>query len=237
MKRATGIQWLVLVCVSASAIAGCAEGYFWKSGRYAPWVRDRWAAEERVADTLFKRKREMNEAVRAVANSGASAQQPVAERLAEIVNRDPVLLMRLHAIDLLTQLNNQAATDALRTATTDPDTDVRIAAVKAVGKLPANVAVNQLQEVIGSDTNIDVRLAATRALGNFQGQSAVNALSLALQDRDPALQIRATESLARATGQSMGRDVAAWQQYVDGHAPAMSNAPEQRFATEPKMQR
>ena len=76
----------------------------------------------------------------------------------------------------------------------------------------------------GSDTDVDVRLAATRALGNYQGLRAVEALSFALDDPNPALQIRATESLARATGESIGRDVQAWQRYVKQVVPPEAKA-------------
>jgi hypothetical protein len=37
---------------------------------------------------------------------------------------------------------------------------------------------------------------------------------LALNDSDPALQLRATESLQAATGENLGSDIRAWQEYV-----------------------
>ena len=69
---------------------------------------------------------------------------------------------------------------------------------------------------IRDSTNIDVRLAATRALGNFPVSQAASAIGLALNDPDPALQLRAAESLQAVTGEPFGRDIPAWQEYVAG---------------------
>ncbi len=156
----------------------------------------------------------MTESVEAVLNAPVEQRQRVAEEISEIVHRDPVLLLRLHGVKLSGQLNCPAAVQTLEDASRDYNSDIRVAAIKAWEKMPMDVAIPQLQEMIGSDTNIDVRLAATRALGNFSGVKAVQALSLALNDADPALQLRAADSLQNATGESFGRDVIAWQDYV-----------------------
>ena len=195
-------------------LAGCAEGPFWRAGAISPWARKQWSAEEQIADTLFERKRKMDESVAAVTNQSTAQQEPIAEKLRQVVLRDPILLLRLHAVKRLADLNCPTAIEALRDASTDPNPDVRIAAVKSWERMPAEVAIPQLQEIIGSDTHVDVRLAATRSLGQFTGQSAVRALAMALSDDDPAIQVRAMDSLARATGERFGRDVRQWQAYV-----------------------
>lgn len=206
----TRISTIVLLLL----VAGCAEGPLWQSGKYAPWARSKWAEEEKIADTLFTKKQRMTESVEAALNAPIEQRQRVAEEISEIVHRDPVLLLRLHGVNLSGQLNCPAAIETLEDASKDYNTDIRIAAIKAWEKMPIDVAIPQLQEMIGSDTNVDVRLAATRALGNFSGVKAVQALSLALNDADPALQLRAADSLRKATGESFGRDVVAWQDYV-----------------------
>ena len=209
-----------LLAVFALSISGCAEGKFWRTGKYAPWVRKQWEAEEQIADTLFARKKRMTEAVASVAGGTVESQQQVANKLSEVILRDPILLMRLHALKLITSLDCPKTAETLSIAGSDPSADVRIATVKAFERIQSEESIYQLQEILANDTDDDVRIAATRALGSFQGQTSVRALSLALQDRNPALQISATESLMRATGQqSMGRDVAAWQNYVQQVAP------------------
>ena len=209
-----------LLAMFALSISGCAEGQFWRTGKYAPWVRKKWEAEEQIADTLFARKKRMTEAVASVAGGTVESQQQVAEKLSEVILRDPILLMRLHALKLITSLDCPKTAETLAIAGSDPSADVRIAAVKALERIQNEESIYQLQEILANDTDDDVRIAATRALGSFQGQTSVRALSLALQDRNPALQISATESLMRATGQqSIGRDVAAWQNYVQQISP------------------
>ena len=104
-------------------------------------------------------------------------------------------------------------------ASSDPKSDVRIAAARSWSQLPAEVAVLQLQEMIGSDTNVDVRLAATKALAVFPGSQTVQALSVALSDPDPALQLRAAQTLGKVTGESLGSNVPAWKQYIANTLP------------------
>jgi hypothetical protein len=203
---------------------GCAEGPLWQTGKLSPWARNQWAEEEKIADTLFVKKRRMTESVNSVLNAPVERQQEVAEQLAETVRRDPILLLRLHGVKLIAQLDCPAATQTLEDASRDYDTDIRIAAVNAWKNKRGEIAIPQLQEIIGSDTNVDVRLAATRALGNFSGQKAVQALSLALNDSDPALQLRAADSLQKTTGESLGRDVVAWQEYVQNMDSAVTDS-------------
>lgn len=219
-----------LLLLGVSLFSACAEGPLWRTGNLSPWVREQWSAEEQIADTLFKRKREMNEAVSSVLNGPTQQQDKVAIELSEIVRNDQVLLLRLNAVHLLGQLNCPESIDALKQASADPDPDIRIAAIQSWQNMSANIAIGQLQEIIGSDTNTDVRLAATRALGNFTGENAVRALALALTDSDPALQVRATESLQSVTGENIGADVAAWQNFVQQYGIDLRAAPMSRIA-------
>jgi HEAT repeat protein len=195
-------------------MSGCAKGMLWRTGQLSPWARQKLAEEEKIADTLFTKRRRMDEKVAAVRNGSSEAQQKVAEELEGMIANDSVLLIRLHAVKLLGELNCPAAIDALETASGDSNTDVRVAAIDAWKNKSPDVAIAQLQKMVGSDTNIDVRLAATRALGQFKGTQAIRALSLALNDPDPALQLRAADSLRATTGQPFGRDIVAWQEYV-----------------------
>ena len=205
---------IIFALIAIGLFSGCAEGPLWRMGRYTPWAQNHWAEEEKIADTLFKQKKVMTAKVDAAIGAPVERQQEVAYELSEVASRSPVLLLRLHAVDQLGRLKCPAAVDALANAAQDSNFDVRLAAIKSFQKLPASTAIPNLQRMVGSDTNIDVRLAATRALGKFPGNRAVSAISLALNDSDPALQLRAAESLQAVTGKSYGRDIPAWQQYV-----------------------
>ena len=213
----------VVFFTTAFLVIGCAEGPLWKTGSYSPWVREKWEAEEQIADTLFKRKRALDTLVVSAANGSEQDRKAAAIRLGEIVQRDPVLLLRLHAVRLLGQLNHPAAAEALKQAGTHPDSFIRIAAIDGWRAMPAELAVGPLQEIVGSDTDADVRLEATKALGQFRDPAASQALSLALTDSNPAIQLRATESLSQITGQDFGPNVSAWQSFLQ-------NQQGQRFA-------
>lgn len=210
------INAIIFTLIGIALFSGCAEGPLWRMGKYTPWAQSHWAEEEKIADTLFTQKREMAAKVDAAVGGPVERQQEVAYELSEVARRSPVLLLRLHAVNQLGRLKSPAAADALANAAQDSNSDVRLAAIKAFEKLPAGTAIPNLQRMVDSDTNIDVRLAATRALGNFPVSQAASAIGLALNDPDPALQLRAAESLQAVTGESFGRDIPAWQEYVAG---------------------
>ena len=217
------LSFVVCVAVVIAAVSGCAQRPFSTlAGIKAPWAVDSVEDEAYLADTLFEKKRRMEAAVAVARNGPVEQQQKVAKGLQEIIRRDPILLLRLHAVNLAGQLRCPAASSALVDASTDSSADIRIAAVKAWEVMPADQAVPQLQEIIGTDTNIDVRLSATKALAGFSGQQAIRAISLALNDTDPALQLRAMESLASASGENLGLSVGAWKDYVARVAPTTS---------------
>jgi hypothetical protein len=195
-------------------IGGCAEGAFWRMGRFSPKVREKWAEEEKIADTLFVKKRRMEEGVSRAQNGTLDEKQRVARELGEIVYRDTVLLTRIHAVRLLGQLDCPASNEILENALKDFNSDIRIASIDAIQYKSGDVAVPLLKRVISGDTNTDVRLAATRALGKYKGNQAIEALALAINDNDPALQLRGAESLRAVTGQPYGKNIAAWQDYV-----------------------
>jgi hypothetical protein len=225
-KRVLRLLGICLAVGLIHQLSGCAEGPLWRAGKYNPWVRSQWAEEEKIADTLFTRKRRMENVVAQATNASIDVQEQAALALSDIIFRDKVLLMRLHAVKLLGQLNSPTAVETLAKASKDNDKEIRLAAITAWKKVSPDSAVPQLQEIIGSDTDIDVRLAATEALGNFPGRSSVEALSLSLNDRDPALQVRAAESLQRVTGEPLGRNIVAWQQYVGNNVSVMPESTE-----------
>ena len=203
---------LLLLATSCILTTGCAEGPLWQTGYFVPWAKNQWKEENQLAATLQSRQQELDQMVQQ-ANSDSQMEQ-AANRLGEISSRDSVLLIRLHAVSLLGQINHPTALAHLKTASTDPDSRIRIAAIGALSQLPSEIAIPQLQEVIGSDTDVDVRLSATKALGNFSNPAAASALSIALSDNNPAIQYRAMESLKTITGQKLGTDVVAWHNYL-----------------------
>ena len=232
-KQTIKSSFITLTCLTLISLTGCSEGVFWRTGNWSPWVVQKWEEEEQIAKTLFARRKEMTDMVNSLGPIASESQKTqVAEHLSSVVRTDSVLLSRLHALDLLGKIDSSAAAETLRAASQDRNTDIRIAAVNALGKSRLPSSLTTLQEVLGSDTNVDVRLAATRALGSFSDEQSINALSLALDDKNPALQVTATESLTRITGQNLGPDVFAWRDYLGQASGVGQPAPTPRTALE-----
>ena len=74
--------------------------------------------------------------------------------------------------------------------------------------------VSALRAVMENDDKLDVRLAAIDALGRLPSTETVSALAIALNDRDPAVQYAAVESMKAVSGQDLGNDVAVWREYA-----------------------
>lgn len=200
--------------VAAVAMAGCAEGPLWRTGHLSRSVTERWQREEQIANSVFERKRQMALVADQGRQSSGDGMNRAARELAQIAVQDPVLLNRMEAIRQLGRLDCPVAWDALRRAAADPDPQVRLVVVQSWQRMSSAQAVPALSAIFGSDASPDVRLAAVRAMGEFTGEATVIALEPALHNADPAIQLRATESLARVTGEQLGPDVQAWSRYV-----------------------
>jgi hypothetical protein len=130
---------------------------------------------------------------------------------------DPII--RAEIVRAIGAYGTASSQSVVRAALEDSDRDVRVAACDAIGKQHTPEAVTLLSAALGRDVDVDVRLAAARALGRTGQPTAVSALAEALEDRDPAMQFRAVESLELCTGEDFGRDVNRWRQYVHGQTP------------------
>jgi HEAT repeat protein len=213
-KCGLGVLALGLVLIS-----GCAEGMFWKTGYLSPWVRQRWSEEEAIAATLFSRRDKMNRLVETALESGSEKQEEASEYLSLIVANEPIVLLRIEATQLLGDLQTETALQALHVAARDRDIGVRKAAVRSLERMGGDSAGALLADMAASDADIDVRIAATTALGRFRGSTVERTLAGVLEDPNPALQMRAAESLASVTGQAFGSDMRAWQKYLQRLIP------------------
>jgi HEAT repeat protein len=128
-------------------------------------------------------------------------------------------LIRAEMVLTLGALKSERARQSLVAAGNDPDSKVRIAACKAWAGIGDETASSELARILSSDMDQDVRFAAAKGLGKAGGPHAVAALGSALEDRDPAMQYLAMESLKQTSGQDYGRDVRLWKQYVQGQTP------------------
>jgi HEAT repeat protein len=154
-----------------------------------------------------------------VARATPEQQAKVAQDISKALPGEPDPLIRIEMVRTLAEFPGDVATQAVLEALQDGDEDVRQAACEAAARRDAAVAVPALGKVLTDDADLDVRLAATRALGETRDPAAVAALAPALDQSDPAIQFRATESLKKVSGRNYGRDIAAWREFAQGRDP------------------
>jgi HEAT repeat protein len=126
--------------------------------------------------------------------------------------RDPSV--RLEMVRTLASHSSPQARALVAAALKDADPDVRVAACEELGKVGGEESARLLAEALASDTNVDVRIAATEALGEMRDPRAVPLIAVALEDQDPALQLRGMEAMRLASGKNLGKDVNQWRQYA-----------------------
>jgi len=146
--------------------------------------------------------------------------EQIAKELAAAYQDEPDPLIRLEIVRTIGQCRTATADAVLDAALNDSEADVRMVACRAWGTRGGPEAAAKLSEALRSDVDTDVRLTAAQALGETGDPRAVAALGEALEDRDPAMQYQAVQSLRNVTGEDLGNDVNQWRQYVKGEPPA-----------------
>ena len=149
----------------------------------------------------------------------------------ELINRfskesDP--LIRREMIYALGSFPGPYSLPGLRAAIKDSDPFVRVETCRAWSRRSSGEALDVLAGIAQADDNVDVRQAAIKGLRRFQSPEAVRVLGSLLNERDPALQYLAIQSLKGATGQDLGDDVRKWNAYIasnyGGTSPSLAPA-------------
>jgi HEAT repeat protein len=83
----------------------------------------------------------------------------------------------------------------------DEDAQVRTEAIKALGKLKSEQAVQPLSSVLYNDTDMDVRTSALDALLNIGGDAAAESLVVIAQDKQAELRLPAIAGLGEIGGE------------------------------------
>ncbi len=201
------------------AATGCADPWL-QINRLNPVTARQWQEDEAYLATLHTKLAAIEGIRRDVDSLSPANQQQWSLTLAQIIEHDDNALLRAAAVKTLSLFPPQLSGPALAKALEDGSANVRIAACEAWCDQQPGPAVEHLARILGSDTDLDVQIAAAKGLSNFQDPRAVSALALALDSKDPALQYRATRSLAEISPVDYGRDVVAWKQYLQGQPPA-----------------
>ena len=196
-------------------VCGCANPWL-EFMRFDPRAVRQWADDEAYMATLHTKL----DAVEGIRNKlpdlPDEVQREWAQTLTYIIEHDDNALLREAAVKTLAVLPEPLSKKGLTQALEDGSARVRVAVCEAWCQRQSGSAVDHLARVLGSDTDLDVQLAAAKALAKFNDPRAIRALALALDSKDPALQYRATRSLAEITSVDFGRDVASWKKYLSG---------------------
>lgn len=119
-------------------------------------------------------------------NTARSDATPGVEEQAEPATAEPT------ESEALPSPQGSSATVALITALEDDDTEVRLAAARALGDRADTAAINALVNALRRDASAEVRQAAAHALGQIEDARAVPGLTAALREernRDVRLEI------------------------------------------------
>lgn len=220
---------LLLVAGLAVLAAGCADGLMPEVRSLNPWVRKQWDDDER-AITTYHRKAADLAALRSQAGHLPEEQrEPIAAQLAARLQEEKAPVLRVQLVRTLGEFQTPSAHSALQASLNDEMATVRIAACKALARHPAGESVELLAKSASGDSDLDVRIAAAESLGKFadsklpadERKRIAQSLRPALDDRDPALQVAAMQSLAAITGRDNFRnDAPTWRQFLDGGNPS-----------------
>lgn len=216
-----------LLSVTAVAlISGCADGPIPENRVLNPWVRKQWAEDEQRVTTYHRKVADLAELRKKAATMPPAEKEETAGHLAGRLREERSPALRGEFIRTLAAFRTPAAQQALVAGLTDEAPSVRVLACKALGELPTAEGFQALSTAITSDTELDVRIAAAQQLGKYRKFAAPQALRPALDDRDPALQIAAMQSLEAVDGHTeYRRSVAVWREHLDGGSPSPPPAP------------
>lgn len=217
-------------------LGGCAELDLAPSGPIFPWEKAKTDVVPGLASPADR-----IAVVRKLRQKAAWAkpaeQERISGELAAAFADEADPLIRAEIVRAAGGYRTATAASVLRTAVNDSDSDVRVGACEGWGKRGGPEAVEILSSTLASDVDSDVRLAAARALGQTGDHTpkpleyggfvwglgadprAVAALGKILDDRDPAMQYVAVQSLRNVTGKDFDGDVDRWRQYVRGETP------------------
>ncbi|MEZ4224427.1 MAG: HEAT repeat domain-containing protein [Polyangiaceae bacterium] len=119
--------------------------------------------------------------------------------LISLLSNDAPHLRRV-ALDALARLRASSAVDAVSFAVSDEELEVRLAAVRALGRLTSadnqDAVLAQLLELVQTDASLEARVAAIESLGRLQEPRATKALRDLLRAEQVALAVAAVEALA-----------------------------------------
>jgi HEAT repeat protein len=222
MPHFTSKRWPMLVLALAILLgSGCADT---RTKMSHSWKKTWGYVDDHPNRPAIQSPNERVVELRALASEAPkrtlAEQEEVSANLAQAIRTELDPFIRAEIVRTMANFQTASATAVLSAGLKDPDSTVRVACCEALGKRGGPESVQVLSEALTNDTDLDVRLAAARALGETKDNAAIAALGQALEESDPALQLRAVESLRLVSGREYGNDVTAWREFAAGRDPA-----------------
>jgi hypothetical protein len=214
-----------LTALLMAGLSGCETG---------PLANQKWSNPFAQVDTSYKEaygatpaqvSRRIRELGDAAATMTESEQQSACGELINRYSKESDPLIRREMVYALGSCPDPYSLPGLRAAIKDSDPFVRVEACRAWSRRTSAEALDVLVGIAEADDSVDVRQAAVKGLQRFQSPEAVRALGSLLDDRDPALQYLAIQSLKGATGQDLGDDVRKWNVYIASNYGGPSASP------------
>lgn len=215
MNARTRWQSIVLAAIGLASLAGCAERTWIERQSFWPF-KEKKVAYDLGRPTPYEQLVRLREQADQAQHGDAPMQARIAAEVAPQFAQEEDPLVRQEIVRTLGYCKVPEATAVLEQALDDSDVEVRETACMSWGRVGGSQATAHLTKVVRSDTETSVRMAAARALGETGDKEAVPVLGELLAEQDPAMQLRATESLQQITGKDLGNDARRWQQYVRG---------------------
>ena len=211
---------LILLAFTA-LVCGCADGPVPEMRQINPWVRKQWAEDEMRVTTYHRKIADLAELRKKAPHMPPAERDETATQLAARLKEEKSAALRAEFVRTLAAFPTPIAQQAIVESTADEVASVRVIACKALGHKPTAEGFQALSHAVTDDNDLDVRIVAARELGKYRGFEATKSLRPALDDRDPALQLAAMQSLEAVDGHTeYRRNVGVWREHLDGGSPA-----------------
>ena len=216
----------LLAGLLACAMAGCADGPIPEMRVLNPWIRKQWEEDERRTTTYHRKVADLAELRKKAPQMQIQERDETAAHLAARLREEKSPALRGEFVRTLAEFPTPVADQAVASCLTDEAPSVRMLACRALGQRPTAEGYQALVQCLGDDKDLDVRVVAAREMGKFRDFATPQALRPALDDRDPALQLAAMQSLEAIAGHpEYRRNVAVWREHLDGGSPAPPSPP------------
>jgi HEAT repeat protein len=216
--RLSQLRCFWLLPLGLIVLTGCQDGPLLQLKRLNPVFQRQWKADAQLGPTYYARRAELEKLQQQIAGMPTERRRYWQDQLRQVLEHDPSPELRYQAVLAAAKLPPSEGLDLLQRAAADEVAKVRQAACRGLADRTDLAATETLARMAIRDNDTSIRAIATRSLGGHPEAATRTALTQALEDRSPVVQLAATEALGQQTGLNLAGNVAAWKEYLDGNA-------------------